>query len=167
MEIDDFINEEHEGFYYIPETGRLFKIEEIQVSFEGTDGAVRPKRKLFKGIQYACTHIIYYIMTGRFPDTEKLIDHKNNNPWDNSWENLREATYEQNAANRQPRGRPITGHRDLEMGVEITPFNKYRVKVKGRHIGIFHTKEEANAIALATRKEVYGEFDYNNNRAPE
>ena len=164
MSINSFLNKGHEGFYYEPDTGRLFKIEEIEVSFEDINGSVRPKRKLFKGIQRACTHIIYYIMTGRFPEEGKLIDHKNNNPWDNSWNNLREATYEQNAANRQPKGRPITGHKDLEMGVELTPFNRYRVKVKGQHIGSFKSKDEANAAALKARQEAYGEFDYNHDR---
>lgn len=167
MGIDNFLNEGHEGFYYEPDTGRLFKIEEIDVTFEGNDGKARPKRKLFKGLQYPCTHIIHFIMTGRFPQVGNLVDHKDNNPWNNQWDNLREATYEQNAVNRQPRGRPITGIKDLEMGVQPTPEGNYRVRVKGQHIGNYLSKEEANAAALKARKELYGEFDYNRNTAVE
>ncbi len=151
MSIDDYINADHDGFYYEPETGRLFKIQEIPVVREDTDDKARSTRRLCLGSFRLCTHIIFFIMTGRWPE---LIDHKNNDPWDNSWKNIREATKQQNAQNRQ-RIDP-----DRQPGVEVTPSGSYRVKCQGIHIGTFYDLEEANECAIRAREEAYGEFAY-------
>jgi hypothetical protein len=157
VEISDFIKQEHDGFYYEPETGRLFRIEEIQVSREDNDGKVRSNRKFFLGTQRLCTHIIFFIMTGKWPT---LIDHKDTNPWNHKWENLREATKEQNRQNSQSIGRWINTELELEIGVEVQPSGNFRVRLKRMHFGTFSSLEEANKVALLARKEIYGEFAY-------
>lgn len=165
VDITDFINKEHDDFYYEPSTGRLFKIQEIIVTEESDhDSKVRSTRRKFNGIQRLCTHIIFFIMTSKWPEPGNLIDHKDNNPYNNEWKNLREATYTQNAHNRQSSGRWNHADKGLEMGVEVTPFGRYRVKLRGKHLGTFLTIPEANACILAARKEAYGEFDYHNGR---
>jgi len=162
MDIYDLIREDHCGFVYDPIQGRLFKIEEVRIVHEDNDGKVHGDRRFFNGVSRLCTHIIYYIMTGNWPIG--VIDHKNGCGWDNSWENLREATKAQNNHNRQSGRASPEG---MDLGVEKTPAGNYRVKVKGRHIGTFASVEEANAASITTRKAEYGEFAFHNRNQTE
>ena len=52
-----------------------------------------------KGKTYPATHIIWCMVTGKWPKHE--IDHINRIPNDDSFCNLREATRQQNCANRR------------------------------------------------------------------
>src|SRR5262245_3216940 len=56
------------------------------------------------GVRYQAHRIAWKIMTGLDPIDQ--IDHRNCDPGDNSWANLREANQRQNSANRRcdPRG---------------------------------------------------------------
>jgi hypothetical protein len=45
MPIGEYINPESDCFYYEAETGRLFRIEEIEVVREDSDGKVRARRR--------------------------------------------------------------------------------------------------------------------------
>src|SRR5579859_378926 len=49
------------------------------------------------GSRFKVHRVIWKLMTGKEPD---LIDHRNRNPLDNRWENLRTATNGQNCMNR-------------------------------------------------------------------
>lgn len=56
---------------------------------------------MFKGKIYKAHRLAYYFMTGNEP--LGYIDHINHNRQDNSWNNLREVTPQQNAMNRTRR----------------------------------------------------------------
>lgn len=146
---------EEDGLLYDPITGRMFK--ELNVSYEDNTGAVRPIRYWFKGKYRPSVRIIFYLMTGSF-GTLECIDHIDNNPWNNAWNNLREATRGQNSRNRQPIGGFYTN--GLEPGVSKTPGGRYRVRISRTEVGRFNTAEEANTAARAARKELHGEFAY-------
>lgn len=162
MVIDNFLLKGHDGFFYEPESGRLFKIEEVSVTEEdSSDGKVRSRRKHFNGENKLCTHIIFFIMTGRWLGEGKVIDHKDNNSYNNSWENIREATKKQNSHNKQPIGRWLHTDKQLAVGVEVTPYGHYRVKLKGIHLGTFSNLTNANECTNNARQLLYGEFDYN------
>jgi hypothetical protein len=96
--------------------------------------------------------LAFLIVTGRWPVDE--IDHVNLNKADNKWENIREASRDQNLANRP-------AHRDNSSGFKgVTwhkPSQKWQarlVKDKTTHrLGFFDTAEEAfEAYKFASEK---------------
>lgn len=95
-------------------------------------------------------------MTGEWP--KALVDHRDGDPSNNRWENLREATFSENNSNS--RGK------DGACGVKNVYFEKrggsFRVSVnrqgKGRYFGAFRSIDDARIAAESARKEVHGEF---------
>ena len=91
-----------------------------------------------------------------------LTDHKDGDKWNNQRENLREASYQDNNRNRTC--------------IKDSPFNtsKYKgvylhsknnnwiaricINSKTKHIGVFHSEEEAARAYDIKAKEVFGEF---------
>ena len=104
--------------------------------------------------QYAKASIIWLLVTGSWP--VEIIDHADRNPLNFKWDNLREATYSQNACNRGP-----IGPKKHPKGVYPRK-DKWVVKIGlGRlqkELGIYPTVEEA--VAAYNREVVvhHGEF---------
>lgn len=148
------------GYAYNPNTGQLWRIKEI----ETTKTRLYDERIISAKINcpgnYAkvVTHVIWKIMTGSWP--KLWIDHINGIVEDMSWNNLREATPQQNAANRNSPGRWNNTDINLAKGV-YKERNRYAVNIGQQYYGRFDTVEEANAVAEAKRKELYGEFGRN------
>lgn len=90
-------------FHYDPETGlwtRLVKIHPGQTAVGKPIGAVHRHGYVHFSIgarKYLGHRLAWFYMTGQWPT--KNIDHKDGNPANNRWENLREATQEQNTWN--------------------------------------------------------------------
>ena len=87
--------------------------------------------------------VIWAMMTGRWPDDE--IDHRDRDPANNRWENLREATHSLNMLNRDEPSTNTSGVKG------VSRYRKgWRVQRKtgGRHIydKTFKTFEEAIAV---------------------
>lgn len=103
-------------------------------------------------------HRLAWVMrTRKWPVEE--IDHANGNPADNRWENLREASKQEQQWNRHQRGslpRGVCRSRNKRL------FLAYITEGKGRHrsryIGSYGTPEEAHAAWLAAVREERGEF---------
>lgn len=108
-------------------------------------------------MSYGRARVIYFAATGRY-DFE-CIDHINGNSEDDRLVNLREATVTQNAWNHKGRARRI----NLPMGVrQIASSGRYEARIgchrRQLHLGAFDTPEEAHAVYLAKRKELFREF---------
>ncbi len=96
-----------------------------------------------------------------FPDGVE-VDHIDGNPLNNRRSNLRLATRTQNQRNTGPRKDSSTKSK----GVFFTPRVKngkrwhaeIRVNRKAIHLGVYHTKEEADSAYEAKAKEIHGEF---------
>lgn len=82
---------------------------------------------------------------------EHQIDHRNRDPLDNRRRNLREATYAQNAQNRQSKGYYYNKVCRKWMA-QITVLGKIN------YIGLFNTEEEAASAVIEWRLKLHGEF---------
>lgn len=93
-------------------------------------------------------------MTGIDPG--KYVDHIDRNPFNNRWDNLREATRVQNRRNcNNIRGR------ELPKGVHRHG-NRFRARIvvnrKHTHLGLFGTPEEAHAAYVEAARKADPDF---------
>ena len=150
-------------FDYDPQTGiltrkkcDLYHPQKVgkPAGFRRVDGGIGVK---INRREYRAHRIIWLIMTGEWAETE--IDHRDRDPSNNRWANLRLATRSQNAANQKLFKTNKTGFK----GVTVDPKNgRYRAcivfKGKKYHLGQFATAEKAHAVRYIWAKELYGEF---------
>lgn len=114
--------------------------------------------------RYKSHRIIYFMHYGIDPGA-LLIDHLNSNRSDNRPENLRLATYSQNAVHFSgARSDSLHGIRGISFHKNI---NKWEARVhingKGKYLGVFSNKKEAEMVANNARKELFGEYyEYTN-----
>lgn len=150
-----------EALHYDPDTG-IFRWK-VQTSPRVKIGAVTGYRQadgqkiiILDGERHCAHRLAVLYMTGRWP--VYLVDHKNMDRSDNRWANLREATKQQNCANKGPQRNNRLGYK----GVTQVPSGRFRAEItvdgKGRCIGTFDTPHEASAAYLSEARKVFGEF---------
>ena len=103
--------------------------------------------------RYYLHRLAYLYMTGKFPKDK--IDHKNRNKADNSWDNLRCVTQQENMENNiLPRKHGSLGYRGVHRYG-----NKFRAKIvyksKQIHLGAFDTAEEAAKAYLKAKPLIH------------
>lgn len=107
-------------------------------------------------ILYSAHRLAWLYMTGEWPKEE--VDHKDLNGLNNKWENLREATRQQNNQNRSslhplPKGVTLY-HPNLK-----NPYKAViRIGGKNRHLGFFRTPEAAHEVYRDAAQKAFGEF---------
>jgi hypothetical protein len=118
-----------------------------------TDGyrRIRIKRR-----DYRAHHLAWLYMTSR--RCPAFIDHRDGDPSNNRWNNLRRATASQNGANARRSKSNASGFK----GVSRARSGRWRAGIskKGRrhHLGIFSTPQEAHAAYVAAARRLFGEF---------
>ena len=105
---------------------------------------------------YLLHRLAHLYMTGEMPKDK--IDHKNRNKLDNSWDNLRCVTHQENMENDVlPRKHGSLGYRGVHRYG-----NKFRAKInhKGKqiHLGEFATVEEASQAYLKAKPLIHTNF---------
>jgi HNH endonuclease len=105
------------------------------------------------GHPYKVHNIIWLMMTGSFPPEGKTVDHKDRNPSNNAFGNLRLADPDEQAANRSIRADNKTGVKGVHRRGD-----KFIVTIARKYRGIFGTLEEATLVARAAGQVEYGEF---------
>ena len=109
--------------------------------------------------QEYCAHTLAFIyMTGEVPE---IPDHKNTNKLDNSWENLREATWSQNQANKSKMKNNKSG---LKGVIFEASRKKWRADIKDapnkrqRMIGRYNCPAAASFAYQIEADKAFGEF---------
>lgn len=105
------------------------------------------------GKHYPAHRLAWIYMMGGAPSSQ--VDHKNLDPFDNRWTNLRLADHSLNAANRAPivsHGFKWVQKRGKRWAALIT------IHRRQRYLGTYDTPQEAHAAALQVAIEAHGEF---------
>ena len=149
-----------ELFTYNPDTG------EVRRNFErgghkagslcGTPKATGGFMASADGQFYVLHRLIWVYMTGEDPGG--YLDHKNGDPSDNRWSNLRQCTQSQNNCNKKVQSNNRTGLK----GVHRMKNGRFRsrVNLRGKYydLGCFATAAEAKAAYDAASKVIHGDF---------
>ena len=144
-----------DGIDYNPETGIFQRNGK-------TTGSVRNKKE---GKRYLCLkwknktvflhRLAFYIMTDVWPPSDVEIDHKNLNPQDNRWLNLRYAKKSENLRQRSSWSK--TGFKGVYKSkgrfVAQIRFNK-----RLRSLGSYDTAEAAARAYDRAAKKLFGDF---------
>lgn len=127
------------------------------LAFTTDNGQGYKQGAIFKRLQKA-HRVIWAMQTGIWPDQE--IDHKNNDPSDNRWQNLRLATHVENARNRGSRA----GSTSVYLGVSWAERQKkWRAEImisRGcrKYLGYFEDEIAAALAYDAAARAHHGEF---------
>ena len=97
------------------------------------------------------------VVTGAWPQNE--VDHRNRQPADDRWENLREATSSQNKQNRR---RPDGGSSQYRGVSWDAARSKWTAQIKHegrvRNLGRFTTEEAARDAYAKAAEEHFGDY---------
>jgi HNH endonuclease/AP2 domain len=106
---------------------------------------------------YLRSRLAWLWMTGHWPAHE--IDHKDKNPSNDRWDNLREATRSQNEMNGGLRKNNRLGLKGVRQGKRDKGFGA-GISINGKyvHLGTFPTAEEAHDAYKQAAAKYFGEF---------
>jgi len=145
--------------------GYTFKGEEFYFDLEDYDLIKNYCWSLKPDGAVVCDHLkMHRLVLGILDNPEIRPDHKNRNRQDNRKENLRPATFSQNAANRSLQPNNTTGivgvYKAKSKG--YPDYKKWKAKIENEKIvyelGTFETFDEAVVARLTAEKEIFGEF---------
>lgn len=110
---------------------------------------------------YKAHRVAYLYMTGEDP-SEFLIDHKDQDPFNNRWNNLRKATNAENGKNSSGWENESTGVKGVYKRGEEKFEAKLRVNGSRITVGTFKTLEQAEKELRKAREHYHGEFANHN-----
>lgn len=171
-----------ECFTYSPETGELFWKHRprshfatnkgwhyFDVTFAGRRAGAQHSRNgrpievsiqlhySGKQVSLRAHNVIYAVMGIHIPD-DLEVDHRDGDPFNNRWSNLRLSTPAQNGANRRKNVNKKSG---LPKGVSKCG-KRFRAAIRSNgkyiHIGRYTTPEAAHAAYCSKALELFGEF---------
>ena len=155
---------------YCPDTGAFTWLERIDANrpkwcntrFAGKPAGYKdPTGRHIINIDYtlyAAHRLAWLYMTGEWPT--QIVDHADNDPGNNKWSNLREATRSQNNANKKVNFDSASGLK----GVRHRGNGRYEARIttgergKPKSLGMFSTAEDAAKAYLTEAKKRFGEF---------
>lgn len=150
--------------HYNQDTGEFTRLVKTAIRHEVGDRADYPNKLGYRLVGFnrsgpiLAHRLAVFYMTGEWPVSK--VDHKDGNPGNNAWANLRPATHKQNMRNckKHRGGNPLKGA-FYDKRRKINPW-RAQIRVDGRtyYLGCFATAEDAHAAYCATAKKIHGEF---------
>jgi hypothetical protein len=146
--------------HYDPETGEFRWGKRVRPSIQpgdiaGTLDSQGYRRIIIKGRIYRAHHLAWLYMRGKW--CPLVIDHRDLEPSNNRWANLRRATRSQNGANRRVPRNNACGLKGVSRNG-----GRWRATIhkKGRthHLGIFSTPQAAHNAYVQAARKLFGEF---------
>ena len=146
-----------ERLLYNPDTGEWTWLKSRRDGYAGKPAGWRDsygyRRIKIDGQTYIASRLAFLYMTDEWPNEE--MDHIDQDPTNDAWENLREATRSENNQNRSQRCDNITG----SIGVIWNKAReKWQVHVNKIHFGLYDSFEEATAVRDLVASDLHGEF---------
>jgi HNH endonuclease/AP2 domain len=147
-----------EVLHYDPATGDFTR---LTGRFAGTlvrkrnqDGRIQVK---IDGRYYLTARLVFLWKTGRLP--KKLVDHRDVDPTNDRWENLRHATNAQNCRNTRRYSNNTTGFKGVSFHKRDRKFQaNIRKDGRLRFLGSFATGELAHEAYKKAAKKLFGAF---------
>jgi len=114
------------------------------------------RRITIAGRIYPAHRLAWLYMTGTWCSV--LVDHRDGDPSNNRWDNLRRATVSQNNANRRLHRNNKCGFK----GVVRNQWGRFCASIykngRRRHLGMHATPQAAHAAYIAAARKLFGEF---------
>lgn len=156
------LKELRENLHYDPETGALCWKSHPAGKYvvpgrpTGLTPSVRHRKISIFGKRYLVHRVIWFWMTGSWPDG--LIDHKDRDPTNNRWQNLRVANYLQNVGNTGKKRQNKCGLK----GIMEAGSNRWAAQIsknyRSTHIGTFDCPAAAHFAYLIEAHKHFGDF---------
>lgn len=109
------------------------------------------------GKQYKAHRLAWLYMTGSWPQDE--IDHINKEKADNCWVNLREATRQQNEANKNLQSNNTSGFKGVYWNERAQKWSaQIRVNGKKKQIGLFDFQFDAMNSYILAANDLHGAY---------
>lgn len=146
---------------YDPKTGEFRWRQQLSSAYPvGAIAGSRAHRYrciVVDGRSYPEHHLAWFYMKGAWG--RPIIDHRDRNPVNNRWDNLRLATFSHNSANRRR-------HRNNTSGFKGVVFERRTGKWVARiwkdrrchFLGRYATAQQAHAAYVAKAHELFGDF---------
>ncbi|EDV1300513.1 hypothetical protein AAC69_002599 [Salmonella enterica subsp. enterica serovar Hadar] len=145
-------------FDYDPETG-IFTWNSGSRKGKPAGGRNDSGISLSMGVhgKYKAHRVAWLYMTGEDPG-DLLIDHKDQDPWNNTWSNLRKATNKENSSNSSGWENNSTGVKGIYKRAEGKFEARIRANGERISVGTFGSLEEAESAIKEAREKACGEF---------
>jgi hypothetical protein len=143
---------------YDPETGVFtYKVKRHKRNAGDVAGHINKQGRRIIGVfsgTYKSTRLAWLIMTGEWPD-DLNMDHRDRNPANDAWSNLRLATDGENCRNTNIYKSNTSGIKGVSWRKELKKWQA-SIQVDGKqiHLGFFHEKESA-AVRYASAAAAY------------
>ena len=143
----------HEKYYY--EDGKLYykKNNKIAGGFHKSTGYfnIEIEKRCF-GVH----RIIFALLT---KSTPIVVDHCDGNRTNNNIDNLRSASYQQNAFNRATATNNTSGIKGVYWNKDKKKWRAHiKIDNKQEHLGYFNTLEDAKTARIDAAKKYHGEY---------